>query len=113
MARAAASPTFTSFCVGEGRLGRITFGTCGVRSLECGSITCTPGLGKSRSTAVAAYVSTVTLPACVLTILYLPRLNPATGIGRSEIQCEVSIPAPLPETTGAGFPVATKVQSCG
>src|SRR5579872_5241086 len=73
--------------------------------------------GKSFSTPVVAYVSTVTSPARVVTSRYLPKLNPANGIGRSEIQCDLcSVPDSCgisPDTMGAGFPVATNVQSVG
>src|SRR5208282_30192 len=102
MALAADSPTLATFIAGEGRSGTITFGPCGNGSAAPGSTTSTRALGKSRSTPWVAYVSTVTFPACVRAILYLPRLNPATGIARSDTQWEACAPA-LSGATGAGL----------
>src|ERR1019366_3272226 len=84
MARAAASATACSCCTGDGVLGTMT---CVARvdgSEGSGWITCTRGVGKSRSTPFVAYVSTITSPAFAVASLYLPKLNPANGSGRSD-----------------------------
>src|SRR5882724_3587410 len=48
--------------------------------------------GNAFSIARAAYDSTVVVPSAdlALELTYLPRLNPASGIGRSETQREIS-----------------------
>src|ERR1700684_4072262 len=94
---------------------------CGV-SCGFGEITCTGALGKLRSTPTVAYVSTVTAPAFAVATLYLPRLNPATGMGRSDLQRETCSPGRTAEPpvavapaleTGSSLPVATSVQGTG
>src|SRR5579864_7093429 len=116
MARAADSPTATSVSAGDGREGTTISGGRAVGSAGSLLITWIGALGKSRSTPTVAYVSTSTFPARVAASRYLPRLNPAKGIGRSDIHRDVCCPAALADVsadTCAGFPVATSVHPCG
>src|SRR6266404_4158621 len=121
MARAVASATAVALRAGEGAGGAISTG----ETDGCGSI-CSVGiggLGKSRSMPPVAYVSTATFPACAAPRTYLPRLNPATGMGRSATQrvtCSsiaiaVAVGAVIADggESGAGLPVARRVQAGG
>ena len=124
MARADVSATVCAFRAGEGDgvttvmvrgSGRKPGGTSGwssVASIE--------PLGKLRSTPELAYVSTETFPACATTREYLPRLKPARGIGRSDIQrptcspCVRSVGGLLSRRgESTRFPVATSIHPAG
>src|ERR1039458_3575959 len=76
--------------------------------------------GNDFSTPCVPYASTKMLPALASARTYLPRLKPATGIGRSDVHRETfSAPAfsfvspSSPSARDICFPVATGVQFAG
>src|SRR5271157_6061123 len=96
MAFAALSATACTSCAGDGGGGATTIGATDLNlgeeesGLAVGSITCASAFGNDFSTPLVPYTSTRMLPGVVLASArtYLPRLNPATGIGRSELHRE-------------------------
>src|SRR5208282_1114220 len=130
MAFAVLSATAWASRAGEGRGGGGSGGAIPIGS-SCNldrrvsppvilSVPITGGLGNDFSTPLVPYTSTRMLPAFASARTYLPRLNPATGIGRSEVHRETFSPAVSAvfprSSTCAGdncFPVATSVQFAG
>src|SRR5579862_1238740 len=124
MARAAFVATISTFRAGDGGKGEIA---SGIASLPMGggmgSDDWLSDCGKPRSSEAVPYASMLTLPACASALRYLPRLKPANGIGRSEIQWLTC--SPEFETIAAGgvelgaavvsilLPVATRVHPGG
>src|SRR5450759_3542080 len=124
MAFAALSATACTLRAGDGGGGVTTIGgidLCGGTPRKAGcSITSAGAFGNDFSTTFVPYASTRMLPAFASARTYLPRLNPATGIGRSDVHRETfSAPASrfvsvsCPPAREICFPVATSVQFAG
>src|SRR5580704_14557001 len=125
MARADLSATDWALWAGEGGSGVIgkSLGRTSGRSDKSGTCSSTLGLGNARSMADPAYASTVIEPMRACARVYLPRLNPAIGMGRSETQrvtcspgCTFPAGLKLPAAGGSiswRLPVATSVQPTG
>src|SRR5258708_37958895 len=123
MAFAALSATACASRAGDGGGGVTTIGAIDLdldggppENVGC-SITSAGALGNDFSTPFVPYASTRMLPAFASARTYLPRLNPATGIGRSEVHRETLSPAACsfvsawsPLAGDTCFPVATSVQ---
>src|SRR5258708_4817367 len=68
--------------------------------------------GNDRSTPLDAYaVISSPLLLFALAAVYLPRLNPAKGMGRSDFHLEIS--TPLRSAFDSSFPVARSFHSVG